>query len=121
MDGMSEDHNEAYYAVEDQRFLGEDGFGEEISRRVGEKEQRRKTKPIEADLKEIAKKLSTTVELLRGRDRRWEISGKRGKAVVMLVRDREHTVGEVAKFMKRDQANISMMLLRASARDHSQL
>ena len=30
MEGVSESHNEKYYAVEDQRFLGEEGFGEEI-------------------------------------------------------------------------------------------
>lgn len=121
LDGMSEDHNEAYYDVEDQRFLGEEGFGEEIGRAVGEKEQRKRKKPIEADLKEIAGQLNTTVELLRGRDRRWEVSGKRAQAVAILVRDREHSVSDVAKFLRRDQANISMMLLRASARERNQL
>ena len=30
-----------------------------------------------------------------------------------LVRERDHTVSEVAKFLRRDQANVSMMLLRA--------
>ena len=119
LDGMSEDHNEAYYDVEDQRFLGEEGFGEEISRTVEEKDQRKRKKPIEADFKEIARQLNTTVELLRGRDRRWEISGKRAKAVAILVRNREHTVSEVAKFLGRDQANLSMMLLRASARERN--
>ena len=29
-EGMSESHNEDYYAVKDQRFLGEEGFGEEL-------------------------------------------------------------------------------------------
>ena len=115
--GMSEDHNQAYYSVEDQRFLGDEGFGKEISRVVGEKEPPKRKKPIEADLKEIARQLKTTVELLRGRDRRWEISGKRAKAVAILVRDREHTVSEVAKFLGRDPANVSMMLSRASARE----
>jgi putative transposase len=118
--GMSEDHNEAYYNVEDQRFLGEEGFGEEISRAAGEKEPRKKRRPIEADLKEIARQLETTVELVRGRDRRWEVSGKRARAVALLVREREHAVSEVAKFLGRDQANISMMLLRASARERDQ-
>ena len=37
LEGISENHNEAYYAVEDQRFLGEAGFGEEISRGSEEK------------------------------------------------------------------------------------
>lgn len=63
---VSEDHNEAYYSVEDQRFLGEEGFGEDISRAVGET-ARGKEKPIEADLKEIAGQLKTNVELLRGK------------------------------------------------------
>ena len=38
---ISESHNEEYYAVEDQRFLGEEGFGEELSREAGEKEERK--------------------------------------------------------------------------------
>ena len=38
--GISESHNEEYYAVEDQRFLGEEGFGEELSREAGEKDER---------------------------------------------------------------------------------
>lgn len=119
LDGLDEDHNEAYYRVEDQRFLGEEGFGEEISRAVGE-QQRRRMRPLEADLKEIARQLATTVEELQGKDRRWEVSRKRGKAVTMLVREREHSVAEVAKFLRRDPTNISMMLLRASARETNQ-
>jgi hypothetical protein len=117
---MSEDHNEAYYSVEGQWFLGEEGFGEKISRLVGEKEQRKRKKPIETDLEEIAWQLKTTVELLQGTVRRWEISGKRTKAVAVLVRGREHTVSEVAKFLGRDEANVSMILSRASARERNQ-
>lgn len=116
LDGMSEEHNEEYYAVEDQRFLGEEGFGEEISRATEENEQRKKKKSIEMDFKEITKRLDTNSELLRGSDRRWAISAKRAQAVAELVRERGHSVREVAKFLRRDQANISMMLLRASAR-----
>ena len=119
LDGMSEDHNEEYYAVEDQRFLGEEGFGEEISREAGEREQRKRKKSIEADFKQIAKHLDTTLELLQGNDRRWKISAKRAKAVAELVREQGHSVSEVAKFLRRDQANISMMLLRASAREQN--
>ena len=117
LDGMSEDHNEEYYAVEDQRFLGDEGFGEEISGEAGEKEQPKKKRSIEADFKEIAKRLDTTPGLLRGSDRRWEISAKRAKAVFSLVREHGHRVSEVAKLLRRDQANISMMLLRGSARE----
>ena len=35
LEGIGESHNEEYYAVEDQRFLGEEGFGEELSREAG--------------------------------------------------------------------------------------
>ena len=117
LDGMGEDHNEEYYGVQDQRFLGEEGFGEEISREAGEQEQPKRKKSIETDFQEIAKRLDTTPELLRGSDRRWEISAKRAKAVAALVREQGHSVSEVGKFLRRDQANISMMLLRASARE----
>jgi chromosomal replication initiation ATPase DnaA len=84
--GISESHNEAYYAVEDQRFLGEEGFGEEISREAGEKEERKTKKPIETTVKEIAKRLGTTGEELRGKDRRWVVARKRAEAVTLLVR-----------------------------------
>jgi putative transposase len=121
LDGMSEDHNEEYYTVEDQQFLGEEGFGEEISRQAGEKEQRKRKKSIESDFKDIAKHLDTTPELLRGNDRRWEISAKRAKAVAELVREQGHSVSEVAKFLRRDQANISTMLSRLSARQRREV
>jgi REP element-mobilizing transposase RayT len=84
--GMSESHNDEYYAVEDQRFLGEEGFGEEISRDAGFKEERKPQESIETVFKEIARQLETTPELLRGKDRRWDISKKRAQGVASLVR-----------------------------------
>jgi hypothetical protein len=110
---------EEYYAVEDQRFLGHEGFGEEISGEAGEKKQRKRKKSIDTAFKEIAKHLDTTSELLRSGDRRWEISAKRAKAVAVLVREHGHSVSEVAGFLRRDPANISMILLRASARERA--
>jgi len=68
LEGMSESHNDEYYAVEDQRFLGEEGFGEEISRDAGFKEERKPQESIETVFKEIARQLETTPELLRGKD-----------------------------------------------------
>ena len=91
LEGMSESHNDEYYAVEDQRFLGEKGFGEEISREAGVEEERKPKKSIETVFKEIARKLETTPDLLRGKDRRWDISRKRAQTVASLVR--EHGYG----------------------------
>jgi len=116
LEGIDENHNEGYYAVEDQRFLGEEGFGEEISRDAGERDERKAKKPIETAFKEIARRLETTPELLRSKDRRWDISAKRAEAVALLVREYGYAVSEVAKYLRRDQANISTMLSRLSAR-----
>jgi len=117
LEGVSESHNEQYYAVEDQRFLGEQGFGEEISRGAGENEERKPKKSIETVFKEIAHRLEITPELLTGRDRRWESSAKRAEAVASLVREHGYRVNEVAKILRRDQAHISTMLSRWSARE----
>jgi hypothetical protein len=45
----------------------------------GEKEEHKTKKPIETTVKEIAKRLGTTGEELRGKDRRWVVprSGQR--------------------------------------------
>jgi DNA-binding MarR family transcriptional regulator len=80
---------------------------------------RKRKNSIETNFKEIAKRLDTTPELLRGSDRRWAISAKRAQAVAALVHEHGHRVSEVAKFLQRDQANISMMLLRVSARERN--
>ncbi len=119
LEGLSENHNEEYYTVEDQCFLGEEGFGEEITRQVGEEEARKAKKPIETVIKKIAHRLGLRPEVLRGRDRRWEVSTKRADAVALLVRDYGYKVSEVAKYLRRDQANISTMLSRLSARERN--
>jgi len=116
LQAIGENHNEAYYDVEDQRFLGDEGFGEEISRDAEENDERKAKKPIETVFKEIARRVETTPELLRGKDRRWDISTKRAEAVALLVREYGYAVSEVAQYLRRDQANISTMLSRLSAR-----
>jgi hypothetical protein len=113
---MGEHHNEGYYTVEDQRFLGEQGFGEEISRQAEQSGQRTARKPIETAFREIARRIEATAELLHGKDRRWDIAAKRAEAVASLVRGYGYAVSAVAKYMGRDQANISMMLSRWSVR-----
>ena len=96
--------------------MGEEGFGGAISRDTEQNEERKAKKPIETTFKEIARRVETTPELLRGKDRRWDISTKRAEAVALLVRDYGYAVSEVAKYLGRDQANISTMLSRLSAR-----
>lgn len=116
LEGTSESHNEEYYAVEDQRFLGQEGFGAQLSREAGEKEERKVKKPIETMIKEVAKRLGTTGEELKGKDRRWGVARKRAEAVAILVRHYGYRVTEVARCLGRDQANVSLMLSRLAAR-----
>ena len=106
--------------MKDQRFLGEEGFGEELSWEVEEQQERRRKKPIETMSKEVTKRLGTTVEVLRGPDRRWAVTRKRAEAIALLVRDYGYKVTEVAKSLRRDQANVSLMLSRSAARAESE-
>jgi hypothetical protein len=66
--------------------------------------------------REVARRGEITPEVLRGRDRRWDISTQRAEAVALLVRDYGYAVSEVAKCLGREQANIITMLSRLSAR-----
>ena len=74
-------------------------------------------KPIEEAFKTIARQSKVAVEVLRGEDRRWEITKKRAEAVALLIQEHGYWVGEVAKYLRRDQAHISTMLSRLSARE----
>ncbi|MEX0805795.1 MAG: transposase [Candidatus Binatia bacterium] len=117
LDGTGESHNEEYYEVEDQRFLGAEGFGEELSREAGEQHERRGRKSIETAMKEIALRWEISPAMLRGKDRRWEVTKKRAEAVTVLVRENGFSVTEVAAYLRRDPANVSMMLSRLSAKE----
>ena len=83
---------------------------------VEEKSAPKTKKPIETVFKEIARRVEATPALLRSKDRRWDISHKRAEAVAILVRECGYGVSEVAKYLGRDQANVSTMLSRLSAR-----
>jgi hypothetical protein len=102
-----EEHNEAYYAVKDQRFLGEARFGEEISGEVEEKSVLKTKKPIETVFKEIARRVDAPPALLPSKDRRWDISHKRAEAVAILVRRYGYGVSEVAKYLGRYGGRLS--------------
>ena len=60
--------------------------------------------------------LGTTGEELRGKDRRWVMAKKRAEAVTLLVRHHNYRVTEVARYLGREQANVSLMLSRYAER-----
>ena len=86
-DGLSEGHKGEYYAVEDQRFLGAEGFGEKLLKKEpglsGKTPTRRS---IETAARELAKLLKIEVGSLRSPDRGWAISKARTTTAYVLVR-----------------------------------
>jgi DNA-binding MarR family transcriptional regulator len=67
-------------------------------------------------MKKIVRGWEISPAVLRGKDRRWEVTKKRAEAVAALVRENGFSVTEVAAYLRRDPANVSMMLSRLSAK-----
>jgi DNA-binding MarR family transcriptional regulator len=89
------------------------------SDRLGVKEikQCKAKKPIEETFKTVARQAHVAPQVLRGADRRWEVTKKRAQAVALLIREYRYRVSEVAEYLGRDQAHISTMLSRLGARE----
>ena len=116
-DGLSEGHKEEYYAVEDQRFLGAEGFGARLLKKEpglsGKKLTRRS---IETVARELAKLLKIDVQALCSPDRGWAISKARTIAAYVLVRRLGYRLSDVAAYFGRDMATLATLLARLSDR-----
>jgi len=116
-DGLSEGHKEEYYAVEDQRFLGAEGFGARLLKKEpGLSGKRRTRRSIETVARELAKLLKIDVQALRSRDRGWAISKARTIAAYVLVRRLGYRLSDVAAYFGRDMATLATLLARLSDR-----
>jgi REP-associated tyrosine transposase len=116
-DGLSDGHNEEYYAVEDQRFLGAAGFGERLLRnepRFSGKRPARRS--IETMARELAKQLKVELQAVRSPDRGWAISKSRTIAAYVLVRRLGYRLSDVAAYFRRDMATLATLLARLSDR-----
>jgi putative transposase len=116
-DGLSDGHKEEYYAVEDQRFLGTEGFGEKMLKK--EPDSPRKTSarpPVETAARELAKLLEIEVPALRSPDRSWAISKARTIAAYVLVRRLGYRLNDVAAYFGRDVASVATLLARLNER-----
>lgn len=117
LDGMGEGHKEEYYEVEDQRFLGEQGFAERIKERLGEEEASpRPRKPIGMVFGALARGLGINREILQGTDRSWRISKARAMVGYVLVRRFGYGLVEVASCLGRDMATVSSLISRLTSR-----
>ena len=120
LDGIKEGHKEEYYQVEDQRFLGARGFGEKIKGQAERDKKRIAKKSLGAALKELARELKISPQILMSPDRGWEISRARATVAYTLVRRLGYRVSEVAAYMGRDVATVSSLISRLSNRMESQ-
>jgi putative transposase len=116
-DGLSEGHKEEYYAVEDQRFLGTEGFGERLLKKeTGLSVKKLTRRSIETVARELAKLLKIDVQALRSPDRGWAISKARTIAAYVLVRRLGYRLSDVATYFGRDMATLATLLARLSDR-----
>ena len=75
-DGMSDGHKDEYYEVEDQRFLGGEGFSEQLQEEH-EEERPKKRRPLENVVRELSRALEIGTAELRSADRSWRVSQAR--------------------------------------------
>ncbi len=116
-DGLSQGHKEKYYAVEDQRFLGPEGFGERLLKKEARLSGKRPTRrSIETMARELGKQLKIEVQALRSPDRGWTISKARTIAAYVLVRRLGYRLSDVAAYFNRDIATLATLLARLSDR-----
>jgi len=116
-DGLREGHKEEYYAVEDQRFLGAEGFGERLRKKeTGLSGKKLTRRSIETVARELAKLLKVDVQELRSPDRGWAISKARTLATYVLVRRLGYRLSDVAAYFGRDMGTLATLLARLSDR-----
>jgi chromosomal replication initiation ATPase DnaA len=115
--GIGEGHKEEYYEVEDQRFLGEQGFAERIKERLGEEEgSLRGSQPIGMVIGALARGLGINQEILQATDRSWRILKARAMVGYALVQRFGYGLVEVATCLGRDIATVSSLISRLTSR-----
>jgi REP element-mobilizing transposase RayT len=116
MKGNGQGHKAEYYDVKEQRILGEAKFAEEICKQAKEEPPIRPKTPLADAFVRVARGLGVQPQTLIGGDRRWETSKKRALAAMILTRELGYRLTEVAKYLRRDPANVSMLMLRRGKR-----
>ena len=114
-DGMKEGHKEEYYEVEDQRFLGAQGFGEKLQEQQ-EEPRAQKRRPLDKVVEELAEAVGIAATELKSADRSWAVSKARTMIGYVLVRREGYALGEVARLFARDGATVGTLIGRLAER-----
>jgi putative transposase len=115
-EGLEEGHREEYYRVADQRFLGEEGFGEELKRRAKEEEMPKPRRQLSVAFRNAARGVGVEPQVLGGADRGWSISRARALVGYVLIRRIGYRLKDVARLLGRDVATVSSLVFRFSER-----
>ena len=115
-EGLEEGHREEYYRVEDQRFLGAEGFGEKLRRKAKEEEILRPKKQLTVVFHSAARGVGVGPEVLGGADRGWEVSRARALVGYVLIRRLGYKLKDVARCLGRDMATVSSLISRFAER-----
>jgi len=113
--GMKEGHREEYYEVEDQRFLGAEGFGEKLQDEQ-EEPRPKKRRPLEKVIQALANAVGIESNALTSADRSWSVSKARTMIAYVLVRRQGYSLSEVARYFGRDAATVGTLIGRLSER-----
>ncbi len=114
--GIGTGHEERYYQVEDQQFLGAQGFAQRTRQRIAQPIGPTPRKPVDVALEELASQLQLDVSTLRSPDRSRCVSKARAIASFVLVRRLGYRVVDVAATLGRDVATVSVTVARLGAR-----
>lgn len=111
--GIKDGHKEEYYAVEDQRFLGEEGFAK--SMRPDEEKalpRPRRKSGIDAEVKKLSNYLKVEARQLRGSNRSWAVSEARTTIAYVIARRLGYRLKDVAAYFGRSAATMATLLAR---------
>jgi transposase len=111
-EGVADGHKQEYYEVEDQRFLGAEGFGDRVQGRVDATKRVPSKRSIEAIVRQLAKELGVSVDALRSRERGWVISKARTMIAYLMARRLGYELKEVASYLHRDMATVGTLVSR---------
>ena len=116
-EGLKGGHKEEYYAVEDQRFLGDEEFTESLRTEKEEEPSKPKgRRELDVAAKRLARFLRTEVARLRGPERSWEVSKARTRIGYVLVRRLGYRLSDVAAYFGRDAATLASLFARLEAK-----
>ena len=116
LESLGGGHKEEYYDVDDQRFLGPEGFGDKIQEHLGKEQKTTSKKSIGPVVVELSKKLGIRFQSLRSSDRTWAISKARTMIAYVLTRRLAYSLREVAEYLGRDPATVGILVGRLSER-----